>query len=294
MIHADVSADLLRTIFAPRTPLHDGAVIIRDEMILAAGALLPLAEMTVHTERFGTRHRAALGHHRADRRRRHRRLRGERPDQPRRAGPDRAQPQRAAAGPGDPLPARADGRPGPVRAPRRSASRRLGGRAPRARRARPPRRAPAGREQPQSRPDDDGPAAAPAAGSSGDAESSRFFFHNWPLKLAAIVLATMLYAGLVASQSVQELPTGIAIVPTHPRERGSRGEPAAGDPHPLRHDRRRQRPGLGRQLPGDDRPGERRPQRRPDVRADPGPIGRPAVRGRTTTSHRGSTSGSTR
>jgi diadenylate cyclase len=61
MIHADVSADLLRTIFAPKTPLHDGAVIIRDEMILAAGSLLPLAEMTVHTERFGTRHRAALG-----------------------------------------------------------------------------------------------------------------------------------------------------------------------------------------------------------------------------------------
>jgi diadenylate cyclase len=61
MIHADVSSDLLRTIFAPRTPLHDGAVIIREEMILAAGSLLPLAEMTVHTERFGTRHRAALG-----------------------------------------------------------------------------------------------------------------------------------------------------------------------------------------------------------------------------------------
>ncbi|HEY8439350.1 MAG TPA: diadenylate cyclase CdaA [Candidatus Limnocylindrales bacterium] len=61
MLHADVNADLLRTIFAPRTPLHDGAVIIREETILAAGALLPLAEMTVHTERFGTRHRAALG-----------------------------------------------------------------------------------------------------------------------------------------------------------------------------------------------------------------------------------------
>ena len=61
MLHADISADLLRTIFAPRTPLHDGAVIIREETILAAGALLPLAEMTVHTERFGTRHRAALG-----------------------------------------------------------------------------------------------------------------------------------------------------------------------------------------------------------------------------------------
>src|SRR5215213_11541984 len=61
MIHADVSADLLRTIFSPKTPLHDGAVIIREEMVLAAGSLLPLAEMTVHTERFGTRHRAALG-----------------------------------------------------------------------------------------------------------------------------------------------------------------------------------------------------------------------------------------
>jgi diadenylate cyclase len=61
MLHADVGADLLRTIFAPKTPLHDGAVIIREESILAAGALLPLAEMTVHTERFGTRHRAALG-----------------------------------------------------------------------------------------------------------------------------------------------------------------------------------------------------------------------------------------
>jgi diadenylate cyclase len=61
MLHADISADLMRTIFAPRTPLHDGAVIIRDETVLAAGALLPLAEMTIHTERFGTRHRAALG-----------------------------------------------------------------------------------------------------------------------------------------------------------------------------------------------------------------------------------------
>ncbi len=41
-------------------------------------------------------------------------------------------------------------------------------------------------------------------------------FHNWPLKLAAIVLATMLYAGLVLSQSVRELPTSIAVVPTLP------------------------------------------------------------------------------
>jgi diadenylate cyclase len=61
MIHGDLSADLLETIFMPRTALHDGAVIIRGDRILAAGALLPLAEITVQSQRFGTRHRAALG-----------------------------------------------------------------------------------------------------------------------------------------------------------------------------------------------------------------------------------------
>ncbi|HEX4897217.1 MAG TPA: diadenylate cyclase CdaA [Candidatus Limnocylindrales bacterium] len=61
MIHGDLSVDLLRTIFTPRTALHDGAVIVRATKILAAGAVLPLAETTVHPERFGTRHRAALG-----------------------------------------------------------------------------------------------------------------------------------------------------------------------------------------------------------------------------------------
>src|SRR5262245_24014700 len=61
MVHADLSSDLLRTIFHPKTPLHDGAVIVREERILAAGPLLPRAEMTIHTERFGTGHRAALG-----------------------------------------------------------------------------------------------------------------------------------------------------------------------------------------------------------------------------------------
>jgi diadenylate cyclase len=61
MIHGNVSADLLQTIFMPRSALHDGAVIIRDDRIVAAGALLPLAETSIHTERFGTRHRAALG-----------------------------------------------------------------------------------------------------------------------------------------------------------------------------------------------------------------------------------------
>jgi diadenylate cyclase len=61
MIHGDLSADLLRTIFSPRSPLHDGAVIVRGGRVLAAGALLPLGETTIHSERFGTRHRAALG-----------------------------------------------------------------------------------------------------------------------------------------------------------------------------------------------------------------------------------------
>jgi diadenylate cyclase len=61
MIHGDLSADLLRTIFSPRSPLHDGAVIVRGSRIIAAGALLPLGETTIHSERFGTRHRAALG-----------------------------------------------------------------------------------------------------------------------------------------------------------------------------------------------------------------------------------------
>lgn len=61
MIHAEISIDLLRTIFFPKTALHDGAVIVRGDQVIAAGALLPLAETTIHMERYGTRHRAALG-----------------------------------------------------------------------------------------------------------------------------------------------------------------------------------------------------------------------------------------
>ena len=61
MIHADLSVELLETIFMPRTALHDGAVIIRGERLVAAGVVLPLTELTVQTERLGTRHRAALG-----------------------------------------------------------------------------------------------------------------------------------------------------------------------------------------------------------------------------------------
>jgi diadenylate cyclase len=61
MLHADISADLLVTLFSPKTPLHDGAVVIRGDSVLAAGAFLPSAETTISLERFGTRHKAALG-----------------------------------------------------------------------------------------------------------------------------------------------------------------------------------------------------------------------------------------
>ncbi len=59
-LNADLSADLLRTIFQPKSELHDRAVIVRGEIILAAGALLPMPE-TMAPGRRGTRHRAAQG-----------------------------------------------------------------------------------------------------------------------------------------------------------------------------------------------------------------------------------------
>jgi diadenylate cyclase len=60
-LHARVSAALLSTIFTPYSPLHDGAVIIRGDMIIAAGAILPLTQFPVVDKSLGTRHRAALG-----------------------------------------------------------------------------------------------------------------------------------------------------------------------------------------------------------------------------------------
>ncbi len=62
-IHTDayVSAELLINIFMPRTPLHDGAIIIRGNKIMAAGCYLPLTENPHLSKELGTRHRAALG-----------------------------------------------------------------------------------------------------------------------------------------------------------------------------------------------------------------------------------------
>lgn len=60
-INADVSTELILTIFHPNTPLHDGAVIVQNNKITAAGVLLPLTEDPKLSWRYGTRHRAAIG-----------------------------------------------------------------------------------------------------------------------------------------------------------------------------------------------------------------------------------------
>ena len=60
-LDAEVTEALLRTIFHPKTPLHDGAVIIRGDRIQAAGCLFPLTENVDVGSGLGTRHRAAIG-----------------------------------------------------------------------------------------------------------------------------------------------------------------------------------------------------------------------------------------
>lgn len=60
-LQAQVSAELLSTIFAPYTPLHDGAVIIEGTNIVAAACILPLTQFPVYDAQIGTRHRAAIG-----------------------------------------------------------------------------------------------------------------------------------------------------------------------------------------------------------------------------------------
>ncbi|HKK28075.1 MAG TPA: diadenylate cyclase CdaA [Gemmatimonadota bacterium] len=60
-VGAEVSAELLTTVFTPYSPLHDGAVIVRGDQIVAAGCILPLTQFPVEDRSLGTRHRAALG-----------------------------------------------------------------------------------------------------------------------------------------------------------------------------------------------------------------------------------------
>jgi diadenylate cyclase len=60
-IHADLRAELLVTIFFRGTALHDGAVVVSGDTITSAGVLLPLSQNVLDSERYGTRHRAAIG-----------------------------------------------------------------------------------------------------------------------------------------------------------------------------------------------------------------------------------------
>jgi diadenylate cyclase len=60
-IGGQVSSELIINLFVPNTPLHDGAVLIRKEQVLAAACYLPLSENQFISKELGTRHRAALG-----------------------------------------------------------------------------------------------------------------------------------------------------------------------------------------------------------------------------------------
>ncbi|MBN1595217.1 diadenylate cyclase CdaA [candidate division FCPU426 bacterium] len=61
IIDAELTAELMVTLFVPKTPLHDGAVIIREWRAVAAGCILPLTQDLTVAKNYGTRHRAAIG-----------------------------------------------------------------------------------------------------------------------------------------------------------------------------------------------------------------------------------------
>ncbi len=61
IINADTSSELIRNIFFKNSPLHDGAMVIREGRIAAAGCFLPLSENKGISRQLGTRHRAGLG-----------------------------------------------------------------------------------------------------------------------------------------------------------------------------------------------------------------------------------------
>src|SRR5262245_45084796 len=60
-IDAELNSFLIESIFFPKSALHDGAIVVRDDRIVAASCLLPLSQSTEVDKRLGTRHRAALG-----------------------------------------------------------------------------------------------------------------------------------------------------------------------------------------------------------------------------------------
>jgi len=60
-LDAELSAEMIKTIFWPGTPLHDGAIVIRQQRIVAAGCLFPLTDSPQFSRELGTRHRAGIG-----------------------------------------------------------------------------------------------------------------------------------------------------------------------------------------------------------------------------------------
>ena len=60
-LKAEISAPLVVSIFNPESPMHDGAIILQNTLIEAAGCILPLTESQMVLPDMGTRHRAALG-----------------------------------------------------------------------------------------------------------------------------------------------------------------------------------------------------------------------------------------
>ena len=61
IIDSQASADLIKNVFFPNSPLHDGALVIRNSRLYAAGCFLPLSDNYEISRSLGTRHRAALG-----------------------------------------------------------------------------------------------------------------------------------------------------------------------------------------------------------------------------------------
>jgi diadenylate cyclase len=61
VLGAEISKQIIEGIFFPKSPLHDGAMVIQGHKIQAAGCLLPLTQKTNYPKEYGTRHRAAIG-----------------------------------------------------------------------------------------------------------------------------------------------------------------------------------------------------------------------------------------
>jgi len=60
-VNADITSELIKTIFWPSSPLHDGGIIIRNQKIAAASCIFPLSESPEISKEYGTRHRAGIG-----------------------------------------------------------------------------------------------------------------------------------------------------------------------------------------------------------------------------------------